>query len=93
MTFERIDQKRRFEAIRDATRIETIEINESEEEEEKEAKRFASERRRGASAWSHAAAAESAATETDVYRRLGNEGTMREYDFVEGNENIWRIEK
>ena len=41
VTFERIDQKRRFEAIRDATRIETIEINESEEEEEKEAKRFA----------------------------------------------------
>ena len=33
VTFERIDQKRRFEAIRDATRIETIEINESEEEE------------------------------------------------------------
>ena len=93
VTFERIDQKRRFEAIRDATRIETIEINESEEEEEKEAKRFASERRRGASAWSYAPLPKALRPRPMCIDALATKETMREYDFVEGNENIWENRK
>ena len=92
MTFERIDQKRRFEAIRDATRIETIEINESEEEEEKEAKRFASERRRGASR-GHAPLPKALRPRPMCIDALATKETMREYDFVGGNENIWENRK
>ena len=93
VTFERIDRKRRFEAIRDATRIETIEINESEEEEEKEAKIFASEQRRGASTWSYAPLPKALRPRPMCIDALATKETMRKYDFVEENENIWENRK